>query len=111
MQVVLKAIMLRRRKDQLLNGKSLIELPQRTVTVVSCPFDSSEQAFYSALENKMGDVVEKLMDKGTNSYISMLVLLLRLRQGNTLRTSRHLLPVLRCISFSLQSSYSCCKRL
>lgn len=83
--------MLRRRKDQLLNGKKLIELPQRTVTVVSCPFDSSEQAFYSALENKMEDVVEKLMDKGKNSYISVLVLLLRLRQGNTMPSLRRIL--------------------
>lgn len=75
--------MLRRRKDQFLNGKPLIELPQRTVNVISCPFDSSEQAFYDGLENKMEDVIEKLMaqSKGKNNYISVLLLLLRLRQG------------------------------
>ncbi|KAF9467200.1 SNF2 family N-terminal domain-containing protein [Collybia nuda] len=83
LQVVLKQIMLRRRKDQLLNGKPLIELPQRLINVISCPFDPSEQAFYDGLENKMEDVIEKLMaqSKGKNNYISVLLLLLRLRQA------------------------------
>ena len=82
-QVVLKQIMLRRRKDQILNGKALIELPKRIVNVVSCNFDPSEQYFYDSLETKMETVIEKLMatSKGNNSYISVLLLLLRLRQG------------------------------
>ncbi|KAF8062181.1 SNF2 family DNA-dependent ATPase [Lyophyllum atratum] len=83
LQVVLKQIMLRRRKDQSLNGKALIDLPKRIVNVVSCPFDSSEQAFYEALEGKMESVIEKLManNKGKSNYISVLLLLLRLRQA------------------------------
>jgi SNF2 family DNA or RNA helicase len=76
--------MLRRRKNDELNGKKLIELPKRTVEIVSCPFDSSEKQFYSSLETKMGDVLEELMnqEKG-NKYMSVLLLLLRLRQGMT----------------------------
>ncbi|KAF8065081.1 SNF2 family DNA-dependent ATPase [Lyophyllum atratum] len=83
LQVVLKQIMLRRRKDQSLNGKALIDLPARIVNVVSCPFDSSEKAFYEALEGKMESVIEKLManNKGKSNYISVLLLLLRLRQA------------------------------
>lgn len=82
-KVVLKQIMLRRRKDQLINGKPLIELPKRTVNVISCPFDTSEKAFYDALEGKMESVIEKLMSKNGNgsNYMSVLLLLLRLRQG------------------------------
>lgn len=74
--------MLRRRKDDIINGKKLIELPQRTVEVISCPFDAAERTFYEALENKMDEVLEKLLnqDKGSK-YISVLLLLLRLRQG------------------------------
>jgi SNF2 family DNA or RNA helicase len=74
--------MLRRRKDDIINGKKLIELPKRTVEVVSCLFDASERTFYESLENKMDEVLEKLLnqDKG-NKYISVLLLLLRLRQG------------------------------
>ena len=82
-QVVLEQVMLRRQKDQILNGKALIELPKRTINVVSCDFDPSEHSFYDALESKMESVIEKLMasSKGKSSYISVLVLLLRLRQG------------------------------
>jgi len=73
--------MLRRRKDQYLNGKPLIELPERFVNIISCPFDASEQAFYDSLENKMENMIEKLMANSKGNYISVLLLLLRLRQG------------------------------
>lgn len=73
--------MLRRRKDQTLNGKALIELPKRIVKVVSCEFDSYEHAFYESLESKMESVIEKLMGSKGNNYISVLLLLLRLRQA------------------------------
>ncbi|KAF9523816.1 SNF2 family N-terminal domain-containing protein [Crepidotus variabilis] len=82
LQVVLKAVMLRRRKDQLLNGEVLIKLPKRTVDIVPCEFDPAEREFYDALESKMEGVIEKIMAKsGGNSYISVLTLLLRLRQA------------------------------
>lgn len=74
--------MLRRRKDDEINGKKLIELPKRTIEIVSCPFDASERTFYTSLETKMDDVLEKLMNQEKGSkYISVLLLLLRLRQG------------------------------
>lgn len=81
LQVVLKQIMLRRTKDQQFNGKAIIELPDRKIAVVSCEFDASERAFYTALETKMGDVIEKLMAQSKANMTSVLVLLLRLRQG------------------------------
>ncbi|CAK5280366.1 unnamed protein product [Mycena citricolor] len=85
LQVVLKQIMLRRTKNQQLNGKALVDLPSRTINVISCAFDPSEQAFYSALEVKMEDTMNKLMKeseaKGGSAYISVLLLLLRLRQA------------------------------
>lgn len=75
--------MLRRRKDQHLNGKALIELPKRTVEIVTCEFDEGEREFYVSLETKMESVIEKLMknNKGGSNYMSVLLLLLRLRQG------------------------------
>ncbi|KAF9045436.1 SNF2 family N-terminal domain-containing protein [Panaeolus papilionaceus] len=81
LQVVLQKIMLRRRKDQSLNGKALIQLPKRTIEIISCPFDPSERNFYTALETKMEDVIEKLMATTNKNYMSMLLLLLRLRQA------------------------------
>ncbi|KAF5323139.1 hypothetical protein D9611_009212 [Ephemerocybe angulata] len=85
LQVVLKNIMLRRRKNDTLNGKVLIELPKRTVEVVPCPFDAHEKNFYESLETKMETVLDKLMKdangKGGGAYMSVLLLLLRLRQA------------------------------
>ncbi|KAF8639149.1 hypothetical protein AX17_001638 [Amanita inopinata Kibby_2008] len=83
LRAVLQEVMLRRTKDQTLNGKRLVELPKRDVNVISCPFDSVEQAFYNALETKMDATLEKLMasKSGNSAYISVLLLLLRLRQA------------------------------
>ncbi|KAH9474606.1 putative ATP-dependent helicase [Psilocybe cubensis] len=85
LQVVLKSIMLRRRKDQTMNGRALIELPKRNIEIISCPFDDAEQEFYDSLESKMESVIENLMASsnsgGGNTYISVLLLLLRLRQA------------------------------
>ncbi|KAJ7217158.1 SNF2 family DNA-dependent ATPase [Mycena pura] len=85
LQVVLKQVMLRRTKTQQINGKVLVELPSRTINVISCDFNASEQAFYTALETKMESVVDKLMKQsaagGGSAYIGVLVLLLRLRQA------------------------------
>ncbi|KAF9022196.1 hypothetical protein BDZ89DRAFT_1070828, partial [Hymenopellis radicata] len=61
-QVVLKSIMLRRLKDQMIDGK--------------------EQAFYNELAAKMDSTLESLMaTEGKKNYMSVLLLLLRLRQA------------------------------
>jgi SNF2 family DNA or RNA helicase len=62
LQVVLRAIMLRRAKDATLgecrhdltnvDGKPILVLPGRKVDIVPCVFDSDEKAFYDALEQK-----------------------------------------------------------
>ncbi|SJL10479.1 uncharacterized protein ARMOST_13865 [Armillaria ostoyae] len=80
LQVVLKSVMLRRRKDQIINGKVLIELPPRELNIISCPFSPAEQTFYDELAVKMDSTLQTLMDK-PSSYISVLLLLLRLRQA------------------------------
>lgn len=83
MQVVLRAIMLRRTKTASLNGKPLLELPDRIVNSVECNFDPDEQAFYNGVETRVRERVDKLEAQGNmqKAYTSMLVLLLRLRQG------------------------------
>ncbi|TFK29502.1 hypothetical protein FA15DRAFT_610100 [Coprinopsis marcescibilis] len=85
LQVILKQIMLRRRKLDTVNGKALIDLPKRTVEVISCPFDGTEKVFYQALESKMEVALDKIMKANSkaqnNNYFSVLLLLLRLRQA------------------------------
>jgi len=84
LQVVLRKIMLRRTKTQTLNGEALVKLPKRIIEVVPCEFNGSERAFYTSLETKMEAVLEKLVQSENRNYFSVLLLLLRLRQGKIL---------------------------
>ncbi|KAF9511453.1 hypothetical protein BS47DRAFT_1373028 [Hydnum rufescens UP504] len=83
LHVVLQATMLRRTKDQMLNGEPLIVLPDRTVEVITCQFDREEREFYAALEARTNLSLNKFIERGEvmNNYTSILVLLLRLRQA------------------------------
>ncbi|KAK4687668.1 hypothetical protein P7C73_g2453, partial [Tremellales sp. Uapishka_1] len=83
LHVVLKAVMLRRTKDAKIDGKPILNLPDRTVKVVECPFDEEERAFYAALEQKTSLTFNKFLKNGAamQDYTSMLTMLLRLRQA------------------------------
>lgn len=82
-QVVLKAIMLRRLKNSRLNGQALLELPPRQVEIVQCQFDEEEAEFYKALTEMVDTTLNKYIKSGNvmRNYTSVMVLLLRLRQG------------------------------
>ena len=75
--------MLRRTKNTVLNGKPLLKLPDRIVNLVECQFDPDERAFYNNVQTLVDNNLEKMQQSGDMSkqYTSMLVLLLRLRQG------------------------------
>ncbi|KAI0922976.1 hypothetical protein AcV5_009827 [Taiwanofungus camphoratus] len=83
LQVVLRSVMLRRTKDTLVNGKPILELPERIVKTVDCEFDEEERAFYDTVQVRVHARLEALQKQGgvANNYTSMLVLLLRLRQA------------------------------
>ncbi|KIJ59865.1 hypothetical protein HYDPIDRAFT_117943 [Hydnomerulius pinastri MD-312] len=81
LHVVLKSVMLRRTKNQILNGKPLLQLPDRILELVECKFDASEKAFYKRLETRMSSEVDKLVQAENVNYTHVLVLLLRLRQA------------------------------
>ncbi|KAJ7889224.1 SNF2 family DNA-dependent ATPase [Mycena leptocephala] len=83
LQVVLKHVMFRRTKAEV---ASYLKLPQRTVVVLPCKFDPSEQHFYTALKTNVQTLLRKILAKSKNgdgggSYMNILVLLLRLRQA------------------------------
>ncbi|OAX34772.1 hypothetical protein K503DRAFT_774190 [Rhizopogon vinicolor AM-OR11-026] len=83
LHVVLKSIMLRRTKDHLLNGKPIITLPARNLSVVQCKFDTDERAFYKTLSERMATELDKLVqaDEASKNYTHVLLMLLRLRQA------------------------------
>lgn len=83
LQVVLGAVMLRRTKETVVNGKPILQLPDRSVGMVECHFDAQERAFYETVNTRVQDSLDKLEKQGgvAKNYTSMLVLLLRLRQA------------------------------
>ncbi|KAI0753220.1 SNF2 family N-terminal domain-containing protein [Daedaleopsis nitida] len=82
LQVVLRAIMLRRTKTTLINGKPIVDLPPRLVGTVDCELDRVEREFYNSVEQLVQTSLEKLQAGDIRkAYTSVLVLLLRLRQA------------------------------
>jgi len=81
-KVVLRVIMLRRSKDLWQNGRPVLSLPPKTVSIVECQFDGMECAFYEALAQKLASRVNdlRLMHTGKH-WASLMAMLLRLRQG------------------------------
>jgi SNF2 family DNA or RNA helicase len=82
LQALLKAILLRRTKTSLIDGKPIINLPPKTEEIQHVVFSEDECAFYNALESKTQLHFNRYMRAGTvrKNYSNILVLLLRLRQ-------------------------------
>ncbi|KAH6605182.1 hypothetical protein Trco_006889 [Trichoderma cornu-damae] len=83
LRALLKAVMLRRKKDSQLDGKPILILPQKTEEVVYAELSGDERDFYNQLEKKSRVQFSKYLREGSvgKNYSSILVLLLRLRQA------------------------------
>ncbi|SSD61223.1 uncharacterized protein SCODWIG_02984 [Saccharomycodes ludwigii] len=81
-QVLLKAIMLRRTKESKIDGRPILELPPKNVTNEIQKFEGGQLEFYQNLENKNKKKAERLLkQRARGNYSSILTLLLRLRQA------------------------------
>ena len=83
LQALLKAILLRRTKKSKIDGKPILNLPERTTELQHAVFSEDEEAFYRALETKAQLQFNKYLKANTigRNYSNVLVLLLRLRQA------------------------------
>ncbi|KAJ3084919.1 hypothetical protein HK102_000513 [Quaeritorhiza haematococci] len=82
LQLILGAIMLRRTKTTLIDGKPLLSLPSRNVKVEKVKFTAREQAFYDRLETTIRTRFKTMIKSGKAiNYTNVLVLLMRLRQA------------------------------
>ncbi|GAB2261832.1 hypothetical protein Droror1_Dr00002829 [Drosera rotundifolia] len=83
LQAVLRAVMLRRTKDTLLDGLPIISLPPKSVELKRVEFTAEERSFYSKLETESRIRFKEYAAAGTVSqnYASILLMLLRLRQA------------------------------
>lgn len=81
LSVVLQSIMLRRTKDAEYKGKRLLDLPPRSVEILSRDFEScQERDFYRELEHRVQAHFKGNKDSQI-SYMGVLLMLLRLRQA------------------------------
>ncbi|KAJ6486844.1 SNF2 superfamily protein [Mycena sanguinolenta] len=82
LQTILNLFLMRRMKTTLLDGKRLIELPEKTVDLVSLDFSPEERDIYNQVETAQQAKFNKFLREGSvlRNYHSVLVLLLRLRQ-------------------------------
>ena len=83
LQALLKAILLRRTKKSQIDGKSILDLPERTTQQSHAVFSDDELAFYRALETHTQLTFNKYLKANAvgRNYSNILVLLLRLRQA------------------------------
>ncbi|XP_024359379.1 helicase-like transcription factor CHR28 [Physcomitrium patens] len=83
LQAILKPIVLRRTKTSFLDGKPIVNLPQRIVKLQQTEFSLNERSFYSNLETESRAQFQMYAAAGTvqNNYVNILWMLLRLRQA------------------------------
>lgn len=83
LQALLKAILLRRTKKSMIDGKPILSLPERTTEAQNATFSDDERDFYRALQTQTQLQFNKYLKAGTvgRNYSNILVLLLRLRQA------------------------------
>ncbi|MED6197118.1 Helicase-like transcription factor chr28 [Stylosanthes scabra] len=83
LQAVLRAIMLRRTKGTLIDGKPIINLPPKTIELTKVDFSVEERAFYMKLEADSRSQFKAYAAAGTvnQNYANILLMLLRLRQA------------------------------
>ncbi|MCJ1401355.1 hypothetical protein MMC11_004567 [Xylographa trunciseda] len=83
LQALLKAVLLRRTKKSLIDGKPILSLPERTTEIQHAVFSPDEESFYRDLQAQSQIRFNKYLRAGTvgRNYSNVLVLLLRLRQA------------------------------
>ena len=84
LQVYLKAVMLRRTKDTMIDGKPIFVLPSREVHVIKTDFDDQhERDFYMGIKEKSNVTMNKYVKAGTvmQNITNILTAILRMRQA------------------------------
>lgn len=83
LQVLLKAILLRRTKTSKIDGNPILRLPPRVTEEVHAVFNEDEREFYNALETQSQIQFNRYLNANAvgRNYSSILTLLLRLRQA------------------------------
>ncbi|KAG1047584.1 hypothetical protein G6F43_009972 [Rhizopus delemar] len=81
--VLMKAISLRRSKKAMIDGKPILDLPERNIHMTHIDFSEDEREHYHLVNSRAQARFSRFLRAGTimKNYSSILVLLLRLRQA------------------------------
>lgn len=92
LQTLVEAVCLRRTKQDKVNGKPLVTLPEKIVSLRELEFTKDERTVYEAYQKQAQKIVERYMKKATllKNYAHIFALMMRLRQ---LCCHRDLLPI------------------
>lgn len=80
LRALLKAILLRRSKDSKIDGKPILELPEKRILIEETSMDEEEKERYTGIEAGIQKTAKRILTRKVN-FSSILVLLLRLRQA------------------------------
>ncbi|KAL1744579.1 SNF2 family N-terminal domain-containing protein [Schizophyllum fasciatum] len=82
LQAIFRTCLLRRMKNTKLDGKPLIDLPEKIVELTRLVFSEEERSVYTQVETRTQNQFNRFLRAGTvlKNYHQVLVLLLRLRQ-------------------------------
>ena len=92
LQTLMQAICMRRTKSDQINGKPIVDLPEKTVTTTELEFTEEETIIYKAWESEGREIIQKYQRRGAllSNYAHVFAIMMRLRQ---LCCHRELLPV------------------
>eukprot|EP01117_Protostelium_nocturnum_P009170 TRINITY_DN3283_c0_g1_i2.p1 TRINITY_DN3283_c0_g1~~TRINITY_DN3283_c0_g1_i2.p1 ORF type:complete len:784 (+),score=275.75 TRINITY_DN3283_c0_g1_i2:1039-3390(+) len=101
-KLILSNTLLRRTKDQKINGKTVLELPPITTKRIPIKLSENEALFYRSLFEQAQDHVISFAKKGTivKNFMAIFELLLRLRQA-----CNHPFIVLMCMPGTKEGKY------
>ncbi|KAH9849280.1 SNF2 family N-terminal domain-containing protein [Lenzites betulinus] len=83
-QIILESVLLRREKDMLdSDGKKIVELPSKEISIVTLEFSPLERKIYDSLYSDAKKDFEHLNEKGlvSRNYTHILAMLMRLRRA------------------------------
>jgi SNF2 family DNA or RNA helicase len=105
-QIILTAVMLRRQKTSEVDGKPIIILPQKHISLANVEFSNDEMAIYKALETKSQIQLNGYLDKGTVSGKSRSISVLGRHTGSIKPRQLCLIPHIKLTHATL-ANYAC----
>ncbi|KAI3403413.2 hypothetical protein KGF56_003834 [Candida oxycetoniae] len=81
LRALLSSILLRRNKNTMIDGKPLLQLPEKHIVSNYVELEGDEMLYYKGVEQGVQTLAKKMLSSSDHSHSNVLTLLLRLRQA------------------------------